>query len=81
MYAIRSYYAPASVFIPSSNHIITLINEPEFETDQASGIGRFMIGDELLIADDNENDTLPVEQIPLDEWADDFFSLIISKTI
>ncbi len=73
--------SPASVFIPSSNHIITLINEPEFETDQASGIGRFMIGDELLIADDNENDTLPVEQIPLDEWADDFFSLIISKTI
>lgn len=73
--------SPASVFIPSSEHIITLIPEPEFVSNRASGIGRFMIGEELLIAPENETASVSSQDGSVGDEDDDFFSLIITKTI
>lgn len=73
--------SPASVFIPSSDHIITLLDEPEFEPVMASGIGRFVIGDELLVVSDIKEFKRDLVRDIEAEDDDDFFSLIITQNI
>ena len=74
--------SPGSVLIPSSNHIITLLEEPVFEPAKPSGIGTFIVGDEFLIsAPAEEANTLQQNKITNDPEDDEQFSLIITHNI
>lgn len=74
--------SPATVFIPSTDHIITLINQPEFEPETAAGIGSFIIGDELLVSElEHKEDIQNTSQNCETEDDDDYFSLIITQNI
>jgi hypothetical protein len=75
---------PTSVLIPSPNHLITLLDRPVFEHAKPLGIGDFIIGEELLIADSNRF-PIPVSENPSfdveDDDDDEQFSLIITHNI
>lgn len=73
---------PAAVLVPSSAHIITVLNEPEFEEPQPSGIQSFYIGEEFLISDKQERAAEEQQAAPPEpEPEEELFSLIITHNI
>lgn len=71
--------SPASVLIPSQNHVITMIDTPVNEQVTKSGIGNFIIGEELIIKDDNNNKEQNIRSLFDDSDEDELFNLIITR--
>lgn len=73
---------PAAVLIPSSAHIITVLNEPEFAEPYPAGISNFYIGEEFLVSGKQENvKEQPENKTEEPEAEEELFSLIIPHTI
>jgi len=74
--------SPMSIFIPSTDHIITLLDTPSLEQANASGIGDFIIGEEFLISD-IDTEITPASSIDSAEndADDERFSIIITHNI
>ena len=74
---------PAAVLIPSSAHIIKVLNEPEFDKPHPSGVGSLYIGEEFLVSDKQERITEPQKTALTkpEEPEEELFSLIITHNI
>lgn len=73
--------SPASVLIPSSNHIIALLDKPVFEEPKPSGIGDFIIGEELLVSDASKKKVRTGKSKPEENDDEERFDLIITHNI
>jgi hypothetical protein len=70
-----------AVLIPSASHLITVLGKSDFEEPRPTGIGSFLIGDELLVTGKYESgqaDSKPAEE---EQEKEELFSLIITHTI
>jgi hypothetical protein len=70
-----------AVLIPSASHLITVLNKSDFEEPKITGIGSFLIGEELLVTDKYETSHPTRKEPPPNPEQEEFFSLIITHTI
>ncbi len=69
-----------AVLIPSASHLITVLEKSSFEEPKKTGIGSFLIGEELLVTNKYEKEQAGVQE-PASEEEEELFSLIITHNI